>query len=347
MSKGSFQVHMIAAGALGVISGYFLSLLLHSNSIISLEKECSNENDKKKVKYFGIRVPTEYASNTREVNTRIKKRLHLVRHAQGWHNFYGEKNHDDYMKEEFLDAELTQLGLDQCATLCKSAQKYDAVINAQILVVSPLRRTLQTATSSFPFLKNKIPWLAVETCREATGEHPCDKRLSIKELSILYPHVSFGSDGSALVVDSTNSDDATSNDRSSCVSVSDLPLNHPSHNDDSLYNLYAERRENDIESRHRSKLFLKWIFEREEDEIVVVTHSAFLRSMLSEACRNSRVNISDNSQGEIFVDVVDVCENEEFRRFHNCEMRTYDVYTTQPKTGPVKTSLLSLENHIK
>ena len=39
-----------------------------------------------------------------------------VRHAQGIHNVYGEKNHDAYKSDEFFDANITPLGWSQVAT---------------------------------------------------------------------------------------------------------------------------------------------------------------------------------------------------------------------------------------
>ena len=56
----------------------------------------------------------------------------------------------------------------------------------ELLVVSPMTRTLQTASFSFPNLVDNCPWLAIEDIREASGFHPCDRRqtLSGEDLSL-------------------------------------------------------------------------------------------------------------------------------------------------------------------
>ena len=52
---------------------------------------------------------------------------------------------------------------------------------AELIVTSVLRRCLQTSSLCFPELKNKIPWVATELCREQAGQHPCDRRRPLSE----------------------------------------------------------------------------------------------------------------------------------------------------------------------
>ncbi len=76
-------------------------------------------------------------------------------------------------------------------------------IHIDLVVVSPLRRTLQTATSIFPsfyhiisfsfreiFSSRKydnIPFIANELCRESYGVVVCDKRRNLIEIKEEYP----------------------------------------------------------------------------------------------------------------------------------------------------------------
>ncbi|KAL2264650.1 hypothetical protein VTJ83DRAFT_7160 [Remersonia thermophila] len=65
--------------------------------------------------------------------------LHLVRHAQGYHNLHPD-NH------VLPDPDLTPLGEEQCARLRRAFPYHDKVTH---LVASPLRRTLKTCLLAF------------------------------------------------------------------------------------------------------------------------------------------------------------------------------------------------------
>ncbi|KAJ1325468.1 histidine phosphatase family protein [Microdochium nivale] len=65
--------------------------------------------------------------------------IHLVRHAQGYHNVRLEN-------EKLRDPDLTPLGKDQCAKLRESFPDHDKITQ---LVASPMRRTLYTCLYSF------------------------------------------------------------------------------------------------------------------------------------------------------------------------------------------------------
>jgi len=65
--------------------------------------------------------------------------IHLVRHAQGFHNLSVEN-------QKLRDPELTPMGKDQCAALCKNFPDHDKITQ---LVASPMRRTLYTCLLSF------------------------------------------------------------------------------------------------------------------------------------------------------------------------------------------------------
>ncbi|GMY17477.1 phosphoglycerate mutase-like protein 1 isoform X3 [Fagus crenata] len=194
-----------------------------------------------------------------------------VRHAQGIHNVYGEKNHDAYKSYDFFDANITPLGWSQVGNLRKHVHATGLSKKIDLVVVSPLLRTMQTAVGVFggeaytdgvnvpplmvantgnsdhPAISslNSPPFVAVELCRERLGVNPCDKRRSIREYHPLFPAIDF----SLLESD-----------------------------EDILWK--PDIRENDEEVAARGLNFLKWLWTRKEQEIAIVTHSAFLLQTL-------------------------------------------------------------------
>ena len=200
------------------------------------------------------------------------KVIHFLRHAEGLHNVAGKQNYLNYMKSEFVDSVLSQNGEKQCLDLCKKHQESNIFSSeVSLVVVSPLRRTLQTATLVFPSLIGKIPWIAVEHVREQTGLHPCDRRLPRTTNAMSFQHVGF---------------------------------ENIAHENDPLYDLYTFQREPDFSVAERGRQFLYWLKSRDEDDIVVVSHSAFLLNFFNH--------------------VVD-SDDEDKRSFENCEMRSYRV----------------------
>ena len=207
-----------------------------------------------------------------EHNVELKeneKIIHFQRHATGWHNVYGEVNKKEYLRDDLMDATLSDDGLLECSAVPKLSAK-----SAELLLVSPMRRTLQTATLSFPHLINQIPWISLECLREVTGMHPCDRRLSILEHAHAHPHVDF-----SLVEDI----------------------------DDPLYQKYTDTgtREPDSDVMVRCEQFLSFLCARTETEVVVCTHSAYLRVL--------------------FNNIFTLQNPEDCKKYRNCEIRTYKV----------------------
>lgn len=99
--------------------------------------------------------------------------LFLVRHARGVHNYAaGLHGVEAYKKWEYEDARLDDAGKAQAAKLQSEFAK--ANIKLDVVLCSPLTRTLQTATIAFKH--SAAPIVAVECLREAYGAHPCDRR---------------------------------------------------------------------------------------------------------------------------------------------------------------------------
>ncbi|GAP88305.1 putative phosphoglycerate mutase [Rosellinia necatrix] len=90
--------------------------------------------------------------------------IHLVRHAQGYHNLSVE---NQWLK----DPDLTELGKKQCEKLNEDFPYHDKVTH---LVASPIRRTIFTCQFSFPrevAAGKKI--VALQDCQEVSL-YPCD-----------------------------------------------------------------------------------------------------------------------------------------------------------------------------
>ena len=85
--------------------------------------------------------------------------------VQGEHNVAGEADPiNGYLREDLVDASITQYGIDQCISLRKSIDS-SRVLKSQLLLVSPMKRTLQTAFTCFEGLIS-CPWIALESIRE-------------------------------------------------------------------------------------------------------------------------------------------------------------------------------------
>ncbi|XP_031273875.1 phosphoglycerate mutase-like protein 1 isoform X3 [Pistacia vera] len=195
------------------------------------------------------------------------KTLYLVRHAQGIHNVDGDKNFKAYMSPEYFDAHLTQLGWQQVDNLRKHVHETGLSKRIDLVIVSPLLRTLQTAVGVFggegyedrmdvvPLMVanagnsgraaisslNCPPVIAVELCREHLGVHPCDKRRNISDYQFLFPAVDFS------LIES----------------------------DEDVW-WKANVRETKEEVAARGLKFMNWLWTRKEKEIAIVTHSGFL-----------------------------------------------------------------------
>lgn len=90
--------------------------------------------------------------------------IHLVRHAQGYHNLSLEA-------QRLKDPLLTPLGEAQCVTLSKNFDAHDKITH---LVASPIRRTLLTCLRSFaPVVQSGKKVIALPDAQEVSLM-PCD-----------------------------------------------------------------------------------------------------------------------------------------------------------------------------
>ncbi|KAK3231123.1 hypothetical protein Dsin_003004 [Dipteronia sinensis] len=224
------------------------------------------------------------------------KILHMVRHGQGVHNVEAEKNIDALLSPDLFDAPMSSLGWQQVFELRKHVHGIRLLDRVELVVTSPLLRTMQTAVGVFGnegdiygsdvdsvmASKNEIstlntypPIVASELCRDRLGLRPCDKRRNISECQSLFPEIDFSL-------------------ASHCMESEE----------DDLW--YPEAREPYEEIAARGIQFLKWLWTRPEKEIVVVSHGVVLQHILYVLENDCHPSIK-----------TDLC-----KRFNNCELRS-------------------------
>ncbi|KAI0842365.1 phosphoglycerate mutase-like protein [Hypoxylon sp. FL0890] len=165
----------------------------------------------------------------------------LVRHAQARHN--AEKNFT------IPDPDLTEEGHEQCAELRKSLMENPLAQKAEATIVSPLRRTIQTALRSVDWLIEKGVKIEADADWQENSAQPCDTGSAIDELTKEFPMVDFSKVDPVFP-------DKTSPAASKYHFTKAAILN-------------------------RAQSALKRLYARPEKIIIVVSHSAFLRLAVS------------------------------------------------------------------
>lgn len=100
--------------------------------------------------------------------------IHCVRHAQGFHNL-SVANHTMH------DPLLTQLGEEQCKRLQKD---FPTMKNVDLIVASPLKRTIYTALLGFePAIRDKGLKIVAMPELQETSDLPCDTGSSPEEIA--------------------------------------------------------------------------------------------------------------------------------------------------------------------
>ena len=198
-----------------------------------------------------------------------KKRVHWVRHGEGYHNVHSRvwfdagKGGNPWEHVSCpVDPVLTEVGLEQAKELNRRSELEKKLVPGAV-VVSPLRRTLQTATLGFNYLVGSVPFIAQEDCREIMGQHRCDRRIKSVYHKKEYSHVDFSllhdyCDGEASALESGPTEEALEA------------------MDDTVFNRWGKVRESDEAAIERTLDFLFWLKERPEDDLIVVTHSCWL-----------------------------------------------------------------------
>ena len=118
----------------------------------------------------------------------MSKLLYLIRHGLAVHNEnflkYGEKT---FFDPKYVDTHLIEEGVQQSLQFGKTWQNIDDI---ELVLVSPLYRTLETAANIF---KDKdVPIISLEELREyPIGRHTCNKRSSRDILMYDFPYINF------------------------------------------------------------------------------------------------------------------------------------------------------------
>ncbi|KAI3883600.1 hypothetical protein MKX03_016282 [Papaver bracteatum] len=222
------------------------------------------------------------------------KILHLVRHAHGAHQLEVE-DRDALKSEELFDAQLSLQGWQQVDNLNKHINECGLAKKVELVIVSSLLRTMQTAVGAFggagdyadgtdvtPLMVanagnsnrsatsniNTPPFLAVELCREHLGVYYCNRRRATCEYRTIFPAIDFSLAKDVL--------------------------------------WKADVREANESLAVRGMQFINWLWTRKENEIAVVTHSCFLFQTLGAYGKDYQPTVQQ-----------EICT-----RFANCELRS-------------------------
>lgn len=197
---------------------------------------------------------------------RVVKRLLLCRHGQGYHNVLDESSGKP--KLHIPDPELTSQGIEEASAIFSPSARFD--FQPQIVFVSPLWRTLQTATHALnnhpsPEVRptntntNRIPMIAMDLLMEHNNLNKCNHRSTIGERHFhVFPHVDF-----------------------SRLASKDPPTPGA----EWIMDESASYKECFQLLRSRAELALERIGTRSEDRIVAVCHGSFIRALMSNVFR--------------------------------------------------------------
>ncbi len=169
----------------------------------------------------------------------MSKQLWCIRHGTAVHNVMA-KDIGDKAYTDYTDTPLVEKGQNEATEFGKT---WTELKNIEIVYVSPLTRTLQTATNIFKNSGKKF--VAIDELMEyPQGVHFCNKRKNKSELMKLFPHVDF-----SLILEKSQYWNDTVFE-----SVDDL--------------------------KQRIQLFKDYVKETKQNNISVVAHSSFLKQFL-------------------------------------------------------------------
>ncbi|KAK9773541.1 putative Phosphoglycerate mutase [Seiridium cardinale] len=174
----------------------------------------------------------------------------LIRHGQALHNIDDNWSNIPVHDWNIGDPALTTKGEAQCKQLALDLQyKHSFPREETLIVVSPLRRTLQS-------YQHGLGWLAEEGVRvelraewqETTG-NPCDIGSEVAAIEKEWPHLDF----------------------------SQLDPVYPTKT--GLYDPSEEA------LLHRAKIAREWLYHRSEKHVIVMTHSGFIRRVAPDGTK--------------------------------------------------------------
>jgi broad specificity phosphatase PhoE len=164
---------------------------------------------------------------------------------------HGEALHNVKPDMDEYDPPLTDKGINQCKTLAERLEKLDLIGKVQVIFSSPLQRTLQTTTHGLSStIKKKIP---------------------------VYPHPLFQEDSTKRA----DTGMAIQNTKKAFPSFNYQFLAAPYPTKSGIYAFTEEA------LNQRAKAAWKFLGERPESVIVVVSHNWFLRAMVQRHFANA------------------------------------------------------------
>ncbi|KAM4065928.1 histidine phosphatase superfamily (branch 1) domain-containing protein [Hirsutella rhossiliensis] len=105
----------------------------------------------------------------------------LIRHAEALHNNYS-----------IPDPPLTDLGIEQCAALrANLKERFESAPGSVAVIVSPMLRTLQTATLALDWLIRRGVVFEASADWQENSTKPCDTGSPAASVSPSFPHVDF------------------------------------------------------------------------------------------------------------------------------------------------------------
>ncbi|KAI1182922.1 histidine phosphatase superfamily [Nemania serpens] len=109
--------------------------------------------------------------------------LILVRHAQAEHN-----STKDY---SLRDPSLTELGREQCAELRRGLMEDPLAQQAELIITSPMRRTIQTALATVDWLIEKGVKIQADAHWQENSAEPCDIGTAVPNVADEFPNVDY------------------------------------------------------------------------------------------------------------------------------------------------------------
>lgn len=166
----------------------------------------------------------------------MEKVLYCIRHGTALHNilFWDQ---GEIVYEKYLDTPLVKKGVVESL---KFGEEWNDIHKIELVIVSPLLRTLQTADNIF--CKKDVPMIALDCLMEyPQGIELCNRRKTITEYKPCFPDVDFAH---------IESDEETQ--------------------------WRSERKENLDELQQRIDTMIEFIRTRKEKHIAIVSHSSYL-----------------------------------------------------------------------
>jgi broad specificity phosphatase PhoE len=168
-----------------------------------------------------------------------KKIVYWIRHAESLSNI-------SELNNQIIDPGLTIKGYEQCDNLRKYIELNNFKDFIELIVVSPLTRTLETCVN----IIDNIPIIALDEIREHIDK-PCHKRKEINNKKLKYKNINFNK-------------------------IVNLDIMYEKFNGN-------EPKSNVI---NRCNWFIEWIKKRKEKKIIVITHGNYLLPMFSDVLKN-------------------------------------------------------------